>query len=225
MTNFDFLLEYEAFLPFAKVAIAAENILHIDLEACVLNCRRALEFAIKWMYSVDEEISENKQDTLVGLINNKDMKAILGEDLWRRLEFIRKTGNLAAHEDHTVTEEQAEVCLENLFVFCDFLAYCYGDHYEEHTFDYSLLTLTPEEALSFVTGSKSNMEKLREAANNSQMEETPAGRRRRLSGSYVARPLNLNNQVLRRIYKDTLLEDPEGIDEEAWIDLFDEYDV
>ena len=44
MTNFD---------SFADVAISAEKQLHIDMEACVLNCRRAMEFAIKWMYSVE----------------------------------------------------------------------------------------------------------------------------------------------------------------------------
>ena len=53
MTNFDFLLSTPDFVPFADVAIKAEWILHIDVDACVINCRRAMEFAIKWMYSVD----------------------------------------------------------------------------------------------------------------------------------------------------------------------------
>ena len=33
--------------------MAAEKIYAIDLAACVLNCRRAVEFAVKWMYSVN----------------------------------------------------------------------------------------------------------------------------------------------------------------------------
>ena len=52
MTNFDVFTSPE-FEPFASVAVAAERILHIDPSACVLNCRRAMEFAVKWMYSVD----------------------------------------------------------------------------------------------------------------------------------------------------------------------------
>ena len=53
MTNFDFLLSDPQFTPFGEVAVAAEKIYTIDPAACVLNCRRAMEFAIKWMYSVD----------------------------------------------------------------------------------------------------------------------------------------------------------------------------
>ena len=54
MTNFDIFLSTPQFSSFAPVAISAERILHIDPSACVLNCRRAMEFAVKWMYSVDE---------------------------------------------------------------------------------------------------------------------------------------------------------------------------
>ena len=48
MTNFDFLLSDPQFTPFGEVAVAAEKIYTIDPAACVLNCRRAMEFAIKW---------------------------------------------------------------------------------------------------------------------------------------------------------------------------------
>lgn len=222
MTNFDFLFEYEYFRSFASVAVAAENILHIDLEACVLNCRRAMEFALKWMYQVDNALKLPKQDTLVVILRNDDLKEILGMDLWRRLDFIRKTGNSAAHAERTVTEEQAEICLENLFDFCDFLSYCYGDHYEEKAFDYSLLTLTPEEALSFVTGSSSNMRQLRGKTNQ---EEDLSDRRKEQQKSYVPKPLDLANGALRQIYREIIFDDPEDVDEEAWIDLFDDYDV
>ena len=46
MTNFDFLLFEKDFTSFASVAVSAERILHIDPSACVLNCRRAMEFAV-----------------------------------------------------------------------------------------------------------------------------------------------------------------------------------
>ena len=51
MTNFDFLKMDKGFESFADVAINAEKILHIDPCASALNCRRALELAVKWMYS------------------------------------------------------------------------------------------------------------------------------------------------------------------------------
>ena len=64
MTNFDFLKSTPDFDAFAAIAISAERILHIDVDACVLNCRTAMDFAIKWMYSVDRDLIMPYQDTL-----------------------------------------------------------------------------------------------------------------------------------------------------------------
>ena len=50
MTNFDFLKDDPQFSGFADAAIAAERILPIDAATAVLDCRRAMEFAVKWMY-------------------------------------------------------------------------------------------------------------------------------------------------------------------------------
>ena len=55
MTNFDFLTSDSQFNSFSSVAVSAEKILHIDPSAAVINCRRAMEFAVKWMYSVDKD--------------------------------------------------------------------------------------------------------------------------------------------------------------------------
>ena len=57
MTNFDFLLSDPQLTAFGEVAVAAEKIYAIDPAACVLNCRRAVEFAVKWMYSVDSALA------------------------------------------------------------------------------------------------------------------------------------------------------------------------
>ena len=64
MTNFDFLKKVPDFEAFSDVAISAEKLLHIDIDACVINCRRAMEFAIKWMYSVDRDLVMPYQDNL-----------------------------------------------------------------------------------------------------------------------------------------------------------------
>lgn len=50
MTNFDFLKEQKQFSSFANTAIAAERIFSIDVASCAINCRKAMELAIKWMY-------------------------------------------------------------------------------------------------------------------------------------------------------------------------------
>ena len=64
MTNFDFLVKDKRFESFASVAVAAERTLHIDLSTCIINCRRAMEMAVKWMYSVDGALVMPWQDNL-----------------------------------------------------------------------------------------------------------------------------------------------------------------
>ena len=97
MTNFDFLKNDPQFKTFADVAISAEKILNIDMGASVLNCRRAMEFAVKWMYSVDSSLVRPYQDTLVSLMSTEEFKDLVDSDLWKRMDFIRKLGNNAAH--------------------------------------------------------------------------------------------------------------------------------
>ena len=130
MTNFDFLKTEEKFESFADVAISAEKILPIDVSASILNCRRAMEFAVKWMYSVDSSLVMPWQDTLVSLMNTEEFRDIVGTDIWRRMDFIRRVGNNAAHTGKKVTEEQAMLCLENLYIFMDFVACCYATEYK-----------------------------------------------------------------------------------------------
>ena len=119
MTNFDFLKNEKKFDSFADTAVTAEKLLNIDIDSCVLNCRRAMEFAVKWMYSVDKELKPPYEQTLVCLINDENFRDIVGEDTYRRMDFIRKVGNNAAHSGKKVTKEQAELCLENLYYFMD----------------------------------------------------------------------------------------------------------
>lgn len=139
MTNFDFLKKESQFDSFADAAVSAEKILHIDIEASVLNCRRAMEFAVKWMYSVDGALVMPYQDTLVSLMSTEEFRDIVDADLWRRMDFIRRLGNNAAHEGRKITLDKAKLCLENLYIFLDFVAYCYGENYEEGQFHIEFL--------------------------------------------------------------------------------------
>ena len=120
MTNFDFLKNEPKFKDFADVAISAERIFQFDYAASVLNCRRAMEFAVKWMYSVDSALFMPWDDRLVSLMSTDEFRDIIDADLLKRMEFIRKTGNFAAHTGQKVKKEQAELCLQNLYIFLDF---------------------------------------------------------------------------------------------------------
>ena len=56
ITNFDYLKTESKFAAFADVAISAEKIILMDPEASIINSRRAMEFELKWMYSVEKHI-------------------------------------------------------------------------------------------------------------------------------------------------------------------------
>ena len=214
MTNFDFLLSEPDFASFASVAVAAENLLHIDRDSSVLCCRRAMEFAVKWMYSVDKELMLPWDDKLVTLMNAKEFRDIVKNDLWLRMDFIRKMGNNAAHESKKISEEQAELCLENLFYFLDFVAYCYAEKYTERKFDRKLLELTPQEAISFVPNADIDIQQLMDE--NKALKEDLTTLRAERQQTYVPKPLDISEYKTRKIYIDTMLEDAGWVEGKDW---------
>ena len=114
ITNFDYLKEEPKFKNFADVAISAERIILLDPEASIINSRRAMEFALKWMYSVDKELEMPYRDNLQSLMNAEDYRQIIGPDLWKRMDFIRRCGNNVAHSGKKLGRDAAILCLENL---------------------------------------------------------------------------------------------------------------
>ncbi len=219
MTNFDFLAKDKQFESFASVAIAAEKTLHIDLSTCIINCRRAMEMAVKWMYSVDGALQMPYDDRLVCLMNNEDFREIVGIDIWRRMKLIRELGNEATHTGKKITKEQAELCLENLFVFLDFVAYCYSDSYTENSFRRELLELTTEEALDFVTNADVNLSEL--IAENKALKAELTARREEQQQTYVPKPLDISEYKTRKIYIDAMLSDAGWTEGKDWINEYE----
>ena len=146
MTNFDHFLPDPDFASFAPAAAAAEKIYQISPADCILTCRRCLEAAVKWMYSVDTGLTLPCDTRLAALMDGGDFRDIVGPDLWKRLKLIRTFGNQAAHNNSKkLKAPEAALCLENLYLFLDFVAYCYGrGEYMERPFDPSLLDAKPE---------------------------------------------------------------------------------
>ena len=216
MTNFDFLKKEPQFDSFADVAISAEKILHIDIEASVINCRRAMEFAIKWMYSVDGSLVMPYQDTLVSLMSTEEFRDIVDPDLWRRLDFIRRVGNNAAHNGKKITLDQAKLCLENLYIFLDFVAYCYAKDYTEGDFHAELLEEQKQPVLEKVPPiSEIDLKAL--IAENQALKEQLTARREEQQQTYVPKPLDLSEYKTRKIYIDTMLIDAGWTEGKNWI--------
>lgn len=216
MTNFDFLKKDPQFDSFADVAISAEKILNIDMGASVMNCRRAMEFAVKWMYSVDKSLVMPYQDSLVSLINTEEFRDIVDRDLWKRMDFIRKLGNSAAHNGKKITLDKARLCLENLYYFLDFVAYCYGEDYEEGQFNWQLIEdekgLVKKEVPQI---SEVDLKALIEE--NKSLREQLTARREEQQQTYVPKPLDLSEYKTRKIYIDTMLLDAGWTEGENWV--------
>jgi len=63
MTNFNFLKSDPHFASFADTAIQAELVLSISPTFAATGSRTALEFAVKWLYSVDNSLIKPYDDT------------------------------------------------------------------------------------------------------------------------------------------------------------------
>ncbi len=215
MTNFDRFLTDPQFTSFAPAAAAAEKILPIDLAACILNCRRAMECGVKWMYSVDGALVKPWQDTLVNLMNAKEFRDIVGKDLWKRMDHIRRMGNAAAHTGKALTRPQAELCLENLYIFLDFVAYCYGTDYQEGQFDRSLLEEQPAAAVPAPAVPDVDLDAL--IAENQALKAELTARREEQKQTYVPKPLDLTEYETRKLYIDAMLLDADWTQGQDWL--------
>lgn len=217
MTNFDFLKKEPQFDSFADVAISAEKLLHIDMEACVFNCRRAMEFAIKWMYSVDGSLVMPYQDTLASLMETEEFRNLIDNtDLWNRMKLIRTRGNEVAHRGQKITYDVACLCLQNLYYFLDFVACCYSKHYEYKPYNKELLEQDsgiPEHAL--FEYQEIDLKAL--IAENQALKEQLTARREKQQQTYVPKPLDLSEYKTRKIYIDTMLIDAGWTEGKNWI--------
>lgn len=238
-TNFDYLKEEPKFSAFSDVAVSAEKIILIDPAASILTARRTMEFAIKWMYSVDSSLEMPYQDNLQSLMNEEEYRQIVGPELWKRMDFIRRCGNNAAHSSKKMGMDEALLCLENLAIYLDFIAYCYSDNYEEHSFTTKYIDdrkakakqskIDAKETQSQLEKQQEDLKKNQEAleqkeldlkkliAENENLKEELSKKRQEQQPSYVPKPLDLSEYKTRKIYIDSMLIDAGWTEGQDWI--------
>ncbi len=232
ITNFDYLKNEPKFSAFADVAISAERIIFMDPEASIINSRRAMEFALKWMYSVDAELEMPYQDNLQSLMNDEEYRQIIGHDLWKRMDYIRRCGNNVAHGSKKQGIDEAMLCLENLFIYLDYIAYCYSDKYEERSFDKTIITSRIEKAKASKETSNAAKEELAKEQEktarqefdlqklieeNASLKEELSARRQEQQETYVPKPLDLSEYKTRKLYIDSMLVDAGWTEGKDWI--------
>lgn len=143
-TNFDYLLEKNEYLSFAAQAVEAEKSLAISPATCAILSRRALELAVRFVFSYDAELSLPYQDNVSSLIHERTFRDILEPRLFPMLKYTIHLGNVAVHTNSNIKRDEAVIALRNLFEFCDWIDYSYSKEYEERSFDESLLALGNE---------------------------------------------------------------------------------
>jgi len=133
--NFDFLKDQPEYALFANACIEAERVLATSPAMSAVGSRKALELAVKWVYSADNTITMPYKDNLQALIHEPSFKYAVDSQTWKKLPYIIKLGNLAVHTDKAVSHNEAVLSLAGLFEFIQWLDYCYGQNYEERFFD------------------------------------------------------------------------------------------
>ena len=132
------------------------------------------------------------------------------------MNYIRQTGNDAAHSQRHVTRDQAALCLENLYDFMDFVACCYGQSYTQGTFNPALLETTPETAApSPAPAPEVDLAAL--MAENQALRQELTARRAAQQPSYTPRPLELSEYKTRKLYIDALLTDAGWTEGKDWV--------
>lgn len=134
MANFDFLKNEKQYVLFANAAIEAEKVYITSPAMSAVGSRKALELAVKWVYSADSSMRMPYRDNLQSLIHEESFRLTVDYNTWGKLPFIVKLGNLAVHTERSVSASDALMSLKGLFEFIQWIDYCYGMNYEERYF-------------------------------------------------------------------------------------------
>lgn len=141
MSNFRFLKQKKEYELFSFACIEAEKIYASAPAMCAVGCRKALELAVKWVYSADQTMQMPYKDNLQSLIHEPTFRFAVDYNTWGKMPFIIKLGNLAVHTERSVQTSDALASLRGLFEFIQWIDYCYGIDYVERTFDEKLIPI------------------------------------------------------------------------------------
>ncbi len=136
-TNFGYLKDRKEFELFAIPCVEAEDVLAQSPAISAVASRRALELCVKWIYAADLALTRpGERETLQDLLHDHGFPSLMDSHLWRRLQSIVRNGNSSAHTGASdITLNDAILSLNILFDFVQWVDYCYGEDYEERTFN------------------------------------------------------------------------------------------
>ena len=208
MSNFDFLKMKKEYELFAPACVEAEKIYASAPAMCAVGCRKALELAVKWIYSADKTMKMPYKDNLQSLIHEPSFRFAVDYNTWGKLPFIIKLGNLAVHTERSVQSSDALASLKGLFEFVQWIDYCYGSDYQERVFDESLIptekiavdTRKIKEQESLLDEKEAEIEALRKQIEQMSAQYTSEKEKHQQERSF--QPEDLSEFQTRKIYID-----------------------
>lgn len=211
MPNFDFLNGRQEFSLFAASAVEAEKVFATSPAMCVIGCRKALELAVKWVYTVDNGIQAPYKDNLSALIHEYTFKKQLPPLLFGKIKGIVAFGNMAVHTSKIVPPAFAVQSLKSLFEFIQWVDYSYGSDYQARAFDeqwipktHVSLDMQKIRAQESLLGEKdAEIERLRQQLAELADKYTGAKERNRQSRTITME--DLSEFSTRKIYIDAML--------------------
>lgn len=226
MTNFEFLASIPEYALFSGATIEAEKVYSTSPAMCAVGCRKALELAVKWVYSADRTITMPYKDNLQSLIHEPSFRFALDSQTWGKLPFIIRLGNLAVHTERAVNPADALLSLESLFEFIEWVNYCYGSDYEERHFDAAMIptekvvidTKKIKEQESLIEQQESEIKALQ--AKIAAMSATLTAEKEEKQENRTFKPTDISEFKTRKIYIDVDLKSMGwkfgGTDADVW---------
>lgn len=208
MPNFSFLQQKTEYALFAPACMEAEKIYASAPAMCAVGCRKALELAVKWVYSADKTMRMPYKDNLQSLIHEPSFRFAVDSNTWGKMPFIVKLGNLAVHTERSVQPSDALASLKGLFEFVQWIDYCYGSDYRERAFDENLIptekvvvdTRKIKEQESLLDEKEAEIEALRKQIEQMSTQYTAEKEKHQQERSF--QPEDLSEFQTRKIYID-----------------------
>lgn len=211
-TNFDYLLEKGEYADFAAQAVEAEKSIAISPATCAILSRRALELAVRFVFSYDADLTLPYQDNVSSLIHERTFQDIIEPRLFPMLKYTIHLGNVAVHTNSPIKRDEAVIALRDLFEFCDWIDYSYSVEYTERCFDESLLAsgdekrIKPDELKALYENLSSKDKKLAEVLKeNAELRKQMSEERRHHNQTREFRIDKLSEAETRKKYIDVAL--------------------
>lgn len=106
-------------------AMKAEELVITDPRTSLTYARMALELAVNWMFTNDSELEMPYDTSLNSLMKSLPFIQQFSQQMYKDIDLIRKTGNLAIH-NKPVSETDSDTIILNLYYFTKWFAKSYS---------------------------------------------------------------------------------------------------